>query len=105
MMLTLIVDAAVRWMEAGLPLKLLKIVLFARDPKSPGANVARTMQSFEQLRTKWTEKWKEKALQAVCDVVSLFLFHQQSSLGFECNECGVDEDRPILKTLRLFLSF
>ena len=65
MMLRLLVDSAVSWMEAGLPLKLLKIVLFSRKPESPSANVKRTTEWFKQLKTNWVEKWKEKKLQPV----------------------------------------
>ena len=64
-MLRLIVDAAVRWMEAGLPLRLLKIVVFSRKPQTPDAAVKRIVESFGQLRTKWMEKWKEKDSQVV----------------------------------------
>ena len=57
-MLKLIIETAIHWMEIGLPLKILKIVVFARNlnhiDQSPLLNY------FRNLKGKWEERIKKE---------------------------------------------
>ena len=64
-MLQLIIDAAINWMQTGLPLKLLKIVLYTNKPNNPDKNIMRVVQCFVHLKNKWLSKWKEEQVDKV----------------------------------------
>ena len=53
MMLRLIVEAAVRWMKIGLPLKVLKIVIYDRN--LGGVDKHPLLSYFRDLKVKWGE--------------------------------------------------
>ena len=72
MMLKLIVDAAINWMQTGLPLRLLKIVIFARDANKPDQIVISIMDQFKKLKEKWLENWKGEKVENVHVYVSNF---------------------------------
>ncbi len=57
MMLRLIVEAAIHWMQIGLTLKVLKIVIFARDLNK--INSHPLMSYFEALKEKWVLKMEK----------------------------------------------
>ena len=51
MMLRLIVETAIHWMQIGLPLKILKIVVFSRDNKELDKNPL--LAYYKELKQKW----------------------------------------------------
>ena len=53
MMLRLIVEAAVHWMKIGLPLKVLKIVIYDRN--LGGVDKHPLLSYFRDLKVKWGE--------------------------------------------------
>ena len=63
-MLRSIVDAAIHWMQIGLPLKVLKIVIYSKDPERDIATPHLLIGCFQRLKTRWekyTEDEKRKA--------------------------------------------
>lgn len=56
-MLRLIVEATIHWMQVGLPLKVLKIVVYTRHPDTPDDNVLQLTRYFEELKKKWRNVW------------------------------------------------
>eukprot|EP00794_Sanderia_malayensis_P007282 gene7282-8093_t len=57
MMLRLIVEAAIHWMQIGLPLKILKIVIFAHDLTKIGKHPL--LDYFDKLKQKWIKKMEK----------------------------------------------
>ncbi len=57
-MLRLIVDAAVHWMQIGLPLKTLKIVVYAEPLDRIDENPL--LQDFNALKQKWMDTFAKK---------------------------------------------
>lgn len=53
MMLRLIVETAIHWMRIGLPLKILKIVIFSRDNSKIDSNPL--LHYFKELNLKWSK--------------------------------------------------
>lgn len=57
LMLRLIVEATIHWMQVGLPLKVLKIVVYTRHSDTPDDNVLQLTRYFEELKKKWRNVW------------------------------------------------
>ncbi|RUS78149.1 hypothetical protein EGW08_014097, partial [Elysia chlorotica] len=60
-----LVDAACHWIKAGLPLKCLKLVLYAPDPSTLDEQNELCMKFFKRLKSAWNQKEKENASFAV----------------------------------------
>ena len=72
-MLRLMVETAIHWMRIGLPLKILKIVIFARYENEIEENPL--LPYFKDLKDKWTrifdsEKAQTKVIKKgfLCDI-------------------------------------
>ena len=57
-MLKLIVETAIHWMQIGLLLKVLKIVIFARNLNHIDQNPL--LSYFRNLNAKWVERMKKE---------------------------------------------
>ena len=56
-MLRLIVETAIHWMRIGLPLKVLKIVVFSRDNRKVDQDPL--LKYYRELKLKWADILKE----------------------------------------------
>ena len=71
--LSLIVEAAIHWMEIGLLLRVLKIVVYVKDMKQVQGDVL--LKKFRLLKDKWLkEKENRKKLKKVSSVKFLLFF-------------------------------
>ena len=57
-MIRLIVEAAIHWMQIGLPLKCLKVVVYTRHPSQPDKSVLELVKYFNALKKKWNKTWE-----------------------------------------------
>ena len=53
MMLRIITEAAIKWIEVGLPLKVLKVVVYSRNPTLTGKDTFELVENFKDLKTNW----------------------------------------------------
>lgn len=53
MMLRIITEAAIKWIEVGLPLKVLKVVVYSRNPTLTGKDTLELVENFKDLKTNW----------------------------------------------------
>ena len=53
MMLRIITEAAIKWIEVGLPLKVLKVVVYSRNATVTGKDAFELVQKFKDLKTNW----------------------------------------------------
>ena len=53
MMLRIITEAAIKWIEVGLPLKVLKVVVYSRNPTLTGKDTFELVEKFKDLKTNW----------------------------------------------------
>jgi len=63
MMLRLIVTTAIHWIRVGLPLKLLKIVLFQRETEVINNENQKLVDHFEKLKEQWLQIETHRKLQ------------------------------------------
>ena len=56
-MLRLIVETAIHWMQIGLPLKVLKIVVFSRDTRKTDQDPL--LKYYRELKHKWVDILKK----------------------------------------------
>ena len=86
MMMRLIIETAIHWMQIGLPLKLLKIVVFARDLKKISKDPL--LEYFANLKGKCIAKMeKEEKAEVVCEIIfchSVFFAYQTVTLNQSC---------------------
>ena len=57
-MMELLLDASIHWMQVGLPLKLLKVVLFTQNVNKLDAATLELCTFFAVQKEKWLSKWK-----------------------------------------------
>ncbi len=58
MMLRLTAETAIHWMQIGLPLKMINIVIYTTN--FIGINRDPMLHCFKNLKSKWITEWEEK---------------------------------------------
>ena len=53
MMLRIITEAAIKWIEVGLPLKVLKVVVYSRNPTLIDKDTFELVEKFKNLKANW----------------------------------------------------
>ena len=74
-MLRFIVESAIHWMQIGLPLRLLKVVIFSRTPNDEKRTSSDPLCSyFQEIKDKWLKKLeKEKTKKVVGKILTFTL--------------------------------
>ena len=73
-MLRLIVEAAIKWINVGLPLRDIKIVIYSRNPAYPGSSEIELANCFQYLKNNWMMvKDKNSVIHKVSSIRRVFL--------------------------------
>ena len=94
-MLRIITEAAIKWIEVGLPLKVLKVVVYSRNATVTGKDAFELVQKFKDLKTNWmkikdTESEFNKVTRQNGSIFFFFTFYYLLS-SFVCM-------KPLVKT-------
>ncbi|XP_032233355.1 uncharacterized protein LOC5508685 isoform X2 [Nematostella vectensis] len=70
-----VMNAAIHWMKAGLPLRTLKVVIFARNPEKEDKSHKPLFELFKEYKDKYEDKNIDEEIQDPADSKDIYLSH------------------------------